>query len=76
MKRILVVLGICITLLSAPMIAAVPNELLEKSKLITPAMPLLKKEIVALDDPPEWANGNFTGVWGVNILGIPLDPSG
>ncbi len=27
-------------------------------------------------EPPEWAVGNFSGVWGLNILGVPLEPAG
>lgn len=26
--------------------------------------------------PPDWAVGNFSGVWGLNILGVPLEPAG
>ena len=29
-----------------------------------------------LEDPPEWANGNFTGTWGLTILGVPTPPIG
>jgi len=25
---------------------------------------------------PDWATGNFSGVWGVNAFGVPLPPSG
>jgi hypothetical protein len=25
---------------------------------------------------PEWAVGNFSGVWGLNVLGVPLEPAG
>lgn len=28
------------------------------------------------DDAPDWALGNFSGVWGLNFLGFPLPPSG
>jgi len=29
-----------------------------------------------IDDPPSWAVGNFTGVWGLNAMGQPLNPQG
>ena len=25
---------------------------------------------------PDWAVGNFSGVWGLNVLGLPLEPAG
>jgi hypothetical protein len=28
------------------------------------------------DTPPDWAMGNFSGVWGLNVLGQPLPPAG
>ena len=76
MKKILITLGICIILLSTPMIIAVPNELLDNTITIKPSMPLSEKQPENFDDPPVWANGNFTGIWGLNILGIPLEPIG
>jgi hypothetical protein len=76
MKKILVVLGVSILLCTMPIFTAIPNKILENTKTIQPAMPLLKKQTISLDEPPEWANGNFTGVWGINILGVPLEPLG
>lgn len=35
-----------------------------------------RPEISTLDDIPEWAIGNFTAVWGLNINGQPGDPLG
>jgi hypothetical protein len=73
MKKILVIGGICILLITMPMITAMPTELVKNSQTLKP---LLKKQTVSLDEPPDWANGNFTGVWGVNLLGVPLAPIG
>jgi hypothetical protein len=28
------------------------------------------------DDPPPWASGNFSGEWGISILGLPAVPLG
>ena len=41
--------------------------------------PLLQHNIPAeetQDEPPDWATGNFTGVWGINAMGQPLEPQG
>jgi len=29
-----------------------------------------------LGEPPAWATGNFSGVWGLSLLGFPLAPIG
>ena len=28
------------------------------------------------DAPPDWATGNFSGVWGINAFGVPLPAAG
>lgn len=76
MKKILLIVGVCILLVILPITTAIPTKLIQNSRTVIPAMPLLKKQTVNLDDPPEWANGNFTGVWGINLLGVPLAPLG
>ena len=35
-----------------------------------------EQPIQTLEDIPEWAIGNFTGVWGLNLNGQPQDPVG
>jgi len=81
MKKIIIILGVCFLLLSIPVTIAINTPNLALSTLKT----IIKNEksklksslnIGKLDDPPAWANGNFTGVWGVNILGIPTNPIG
>ncbi len=29
------------------------------------------KTTLITDSPPDWATGNFSGTWGISILGIP-----
>ena len=36
-----------------------------------------EKPVITVDEPPDWAIGNFTGVWGFNVNGEPYeDPIG
>jgi hypothetical protein len=47
------------------------------NKFLKPADKIIndKSPFVKIDDPPAWANGNFSGVWGLDIWGqyhIPL----
>jgi len=76
MKKILVIVGVCSLLITMPITTAIPTKLVKNSRILNPIMPSIKKQTVNLDDPPDWAKGNFTGVWGINILGIPLAPLG
>ena len=73
MKKILVIGGVCLLLITMPIITALPTELVQNPHTL---MPILKKQTISLDEPPDWAKGNFTGVWGLNVLGIPLAPIG
>lgn len=71
MKKII---GICImTLLIAgiPITTAVS---VEKTTLIKNYRN--EQSVQTLDDIPEWAIGNFTGVWGLNLNGEPQEPVG
>ena len=68
-----IIIGICCLLLFVPVTSGFVTPAQQQylpQKLIRP-IPLQ-----TLEDPPEWANGNFTGVWGLNILGIPTPPIG
>ena len=65
MKKILAVLGICILLAIMPTMSAVSHQ---KVDTIETQMPT--------DTPPEWATGNFTGEWGLSVLGVPFVPLG
>ncbi len=76
MKKILSILGVCFLLVAMSAMSAMPISVNKNARIIKPNLPNFQKPLPTLDDPPEWANGNFTGVWGLNILGIPLPPSG
>ena len=81
MKKL--VLAICIGLMFVimPAVSAYSSPIWILSK---PKIQHLEQEInnlgetggpYTLEDPPEWANGNFSGVWGIDIWGeaqIPL----
>lgn len=73
MKKLMVIIGICFLLVAMPAMTAI--SLPKMNKLKTNLAPI-KTTIPATDNPPDWANGNFTGVWGLNILGIPTSPIG
>lgn len=81
MKKIIITFGVCFLLLAMPATIAFHTPNLTQSTLksnIKKGVSNLKisPNIERLDDPPAWANGNFTGVWGINILGIPTNPIG
>jgi len=73
MNKILI-LGICFLLITMPIIPAFPFQNMQKM------MPQINKKTTTTsfdnDTPPDWAAGNFTGEWGLNLLGIPLPSSG
>ena len=73
MKNILLTVGICIIIIGMPMSMATPavNHVARQRSLS-----VSQPSSIGNDTPPDWAAGNFTGVWGVNILGFPLPASG
>ncbi len=75
MKKILLTLGICFILIAMPIMTANPMKQIRNPRIKT-LMSDIEKQTPALDEPPEWANGNFTGVWGITILGFPTPPMG
>lgn len=75
MKKIILTLGVCFLLLAMPLITASPMKQIKNPK-IKKILSDIEKQGPALDDPPEWANGNFSGVWGITILGFPTPPMG
>jgi hypothetical protein len=72
MKKTLVILGICLLVVS--MTAATGMPIKEFGNLRTHQVPYNPTKLT--NDPPDWATGNFSGVWGMNLLGIPLPPAG
>ncbi len=70
MKKFIFVIGLCVLLLSMPL---TPGK--------TPTMQICSfKKTNQLSsqpaDAPSWAKGNFTGVWGITLFGIPTQPIG
>lgn len=82
MKKLLAIMGICFLLVAMPVTIAIstPNETVSTSKTenIKTDTTAMEKSISnggVLDDPPNWANGNFSGIWGFDIWGevhIPI----
>jgi hypothetical protein len=76
MKKILPILGVCFLLIAMPAMTALPMDIVKNARTMKSNLLTVKKPLPTLEEPPEWANGNFTGVWGLNLLGVPLPPSG
>lgn len=79
MKKFLSVLGICILLIVMPAtltISASTTKLVQRNtNIFTKKQLVIEKTPSPNDEPPGWANGNFSGVWGIDIWGqahIPL----
>jgi hypothetical protein len=79
MKRILILIGVCILLFIMPTTLAisVPTTKLAQHNIniFTKEKSVIENNISPIDDPPGWANGNFSGVWGFSIWGeweIPI----
>ena len=71
-RKILTIAGICLLLIGMSAASARPLRTIPQLQNHIPETP----QQALNNDTPPWANGNFTGVWGVNILGIPLEPIG
>jgi hypothetical protein len=72
MKKIAVSIGFCCLLFLFPITTALPiHPIISGTQIINPS-----PQIYKIDDPPGWANGNFSGVWGITLFGVPLDPAG
>lgn len=79
MKKLLVVIGICALLSLMPTTLAVstPTTKLAQrnTNIFTKEKPVIEETLSPTDDPPGWANGNFSGIWGFDIWGewhIPI----
>jgi len=74
MKKVICAVGICFFILTMPVLTAFPVQKqhhFEHQLLNTSSSCELTN-----DTPPDWAAGNFSGVWGLNLLGFPLPASG
>jgi hypothetical protein len=73
MKKIVIMtFVICIVLSSMSSATTLP---LQKNNKI---QQLLPQATTTMENqtPPDWAKGNFSGVWGITVLGVPAAPSG
>lgn len=72
MKRTIIIGIIFLFLIGIPMTSAVNVERMTYVKNLKSENP-----VGSLEDIPDWAIGNFTGVWGFNVNGEPYeDPLG
>lgn len=73
MKKFIFVILLAVMLVAMPSIASfqVPSKNNHSIKLKN-----LNQQLMQNDTPPDWAKGNFSGVWGLNFLGLPLKPAG
>ena len=74
MKKFVAIIGICILLIGMPAAMSVSISTQQK-KLTSRECPESTPITTPTEEPPNWANGNFTGVWGIDIWGetqIPL----
>ena len=74
MKKVITIAFVFLLLAGIPTISSMsikntPNILSKLPNINGP-------KISTLDDIPDWAVGNFTAVWGLNINGQPGDPLG
>ncbi len=70
------VLGICVLLITMPITLSKSTSTLKFAQRNTNIFtPEFEKTTSPADDPPSWANGNFSGLWGFDIWGewhIPI----
>jgi len=69
MKKLIIVSVIILLIAGIPIITAVS---VEKTTLLNNYRN--EQPVQTLNDIPEWAIGNFTGVWGLNLNGEPPVP--
>jgi len=72
MKKVIIVGILLLFVIGIPMTSAVR---VDKTFFVKNL--LNEKPATSIEDPPEWAIGNFTGIWGFNVNGEPYeDPIG
>ena len=80
MKKVLIAIGVCFLLAAMPISLSLAsptqrisnrlNKILENEETFEIVGPM------PAEDPPEWANGQFAGVWGLDIWGEWHIPAG
>ncbi|MBN1861402.1 MAG: hypothetical protein JW840_08085 [Candidatus Thermoplasmatota archaeon] len=71
-KNIIVSIGICSLLLFSPLALGFS---IQKTIPFQQSASMQQPTILT-DEPPAWAKGNFSGVWGFTLIGVPLPPVG
>jgi hypothetical protein len=71
MKKIIGCVSLCCLVLLVPITAGLPMHYMIPNRQI-----IVSNQRIQADAPPDWAKGNFSGVWGLTVLGVPLDPAG
>jgi len=72
MKKIILFVGLCCLVLIAPITIGASIQKTIPSKQIIPS----NHAVAPCAEPPAWAKGNFSGFWGITVLGVPLAPIG
>jgi len=74
MYKKIVTIGLCLLLIGMPAVLGANQPMLRTHRVVeNDDHP--QQTPIPVEDPPEWANGNFSGVWGIDIWGeaqIPL----
>jgi len=71
MKKIIIAISICVLLLIMPTTISISTKIIKTNK----NQDFIKENHFSNENRPLWAQGNFTGYWGLNIVGelyIPL----
>ena len=82
MKKILLLLSICTMLIGFPIATAIQTPIAtnlqsrQKTNQLAFQTKFIDDQPRTTDDPPSWANGNFSGVWGLDIWGEVQIPIG
>ena len=80
MKKLLFVIGVCVLLTAMPIALSVSTPTLSIGSRLNKLLDIQnsKMEEISLpaNEPPEWANGEFAGIWGIDIWGEWHIPAG
>lgn len=71
LKKLLMNISICCLVILLPTAVGLPAH-----QQVPNLQSYLNTQSRIMDDIPDWANGNFTGEWGITLFGIPAAPAG
>ena len=72
-KKLIIIIGICTLIPVMPASTSISLQMVQNLKT---QLPSDNEFISIIDCPPNWAQGNFSGEWGISFLGFPLLPLG